>query len=124
MRFLVDNALSYRVAEMLCVAEHDAIHVRDIQLGEAPDQTILEYAQLEDRVIVSADMDFGALLAKRKASKPSFILLRWAGLRQAEEQVRVILANLPNIGDALDLGAVIVIEPTRIRVRSLPIEKP
>ncbi len=123
MRFLVDNALSYRVAQMLRIAEHDAVHVRDIQLGEASDQTILEYALYEDRVIISTDTDFGILLAKRNVNKPSFILLRWAGLRQAEEQVRVILANLPNVRDALDLGAVIVIEPSRIRVRSLPIEK-
>lgn len=36
MKFLVDNALSFRVAELLCEANQDAIHVRDIQLSARP----------------------------------------------------------------------------------------
>lgn len=123
MKFLVDNALSFRVAELLCEADHDAVHVRDYGLGAAEDQVILERAHIEDRVILSADTDFGTLLAQMKSNKPSFILLRWSGLRLAQEQTRVILANLSNIVEELNEGAVVVIEPTRIRVRSLPINK-
>jgi len=123
MKFLVDNALSFRVAELLSAADHDAVHVRDYGLAAASDQVILERANVEDRVILSADTDFGTLLAQMKTNKPSFILLRWSGLRQAQEQTKVILANLDNITDELNSGAVIVIEPTRIRVRSLPINR-
>lgn len=124
MRFLVDNALSFRVAELLRAADHDAIHVRDIQFAAAADSAVFERARDEDRVIVSADTDFGTLLAQQQSSKPSVMLLRWAGLRRAEDQVRVILANLPNVSDALAAGAVVVIEPTRVRVRSLPFSRP
>lgn len=87
MKFLVDNALSFRVAVLLCEANHEAIHVRDVDLGTAADDIIFERARLEDRVIVSADTDFGTLLATLETSKPSVILFRWAGLRQAEDQV-------------------------------------
>lgn len=121
MRFLVDNALSFRVAEMLRHAGHDTVHVRDCGLQAAEDADILERAQLEDRVILSADTDFGTLLAQIQTTKPSVILLRWPGLRQAQDQVSVILANLPNIVSDLDEGAVAVIEPSRVRVRALPI---
>ncbi len=121
MRFLVDNALSFRVAELLRAAGHDANHVREIALGAAADALIFERARAEDRVIISADTDFGTLLAGLESSKPSFILLRWAGLRVAEEQTRVVLANLPAVIDLLESGAVVVIEPHRIRVRTLPI---
>jgi len=123
MRFLIDNALSFRVAELLRAAGQEAVHVRELDLGTAADSIIFERACIEDRVIVSADTDFGTLLAALDTSKPSFILLRWAGLRLAEEQTRVILANLPNISDALEAGAVVVIEPQRVRIRTLPIKK-
>ncbi|HYO89131.1 MAG TPA: DUF5615 family PIN-like protein [Candidatus Limnocylindrales bacterium] len=120
---MVDNALSFRIAVLLRAAGRDAAHVRDIQLGAAPDAVILEYALVEGRVIISADSDFGTLLAQQETRKPSFILLRWPGLRLADEQARIILANLPNVIESLESGAVVVIEPKRVRVRSLPIGK-
>jgi hypothetical protein len=52
MRFLVDNVLSFRVAELLRAADHDTIHVRDCGLGSASDEQILEYARNEDRIII------------------------------------------------------------------------
>lgn len=121
MRFLVDNALSFRVAEQLVSAGHNAVHVRDYDLDAATDNAVLDRAKSEDRVIISADTDFGTLLAQMQTNKPSFILLRWPELRRADDQVRVLLDNLPGFADDLTLGAIVVIEQTRIRVRMLPI---
>lgn len=123
MKFLVDNALSPQVAAGLGQAGHDAAHVRDYGLQAADDDLIFERAAAEDRVIVSADTDFGTLLALREAARPSLILFRWPALRRPPDQVRVILENLPNIQDYLEQGSVIVIEETRLRLRTLPIHK-
>lgn len=42
----------------------------------ASDQEIFTYATRNDAVIVTADTDFGTLLAQAKASKPSLVLMR------------------------------------------------
>lgn len=121
MRFLIDNALSPQVADGLRQAGHDAVHVRDYSLAKADDPLIFERAAQEDRVVVSADTDFGTLLAMRRHKTPSVVLFRGPVPRRPATQVALLLANLPAIDEALGAGAIVVLEPARIRIRSLPI---
>jgi predicted nuclease of predicted toxin-antitoxin system len=76
VRFLIDECLAQRVGELLAASGHDAVHVSDIGLLGAVDELVMAAAEADSRVVVSADTDFGGLLAKSGAKQPSVILFR------------------------------------------------
>jgi predicted nuclease of predicted toxin-antitoxin system len=120
VKFLIDNNLSPLLAEGLKAAGHDAVHLRDLGMQTAPDPAVLQRAQVDERVLVSADTDFGGLLSRSRATGPSVLLIRRLAGRRAAEQSAIILANLDQVADDLTAGAVVVIGDDWIRIRRLP----
>ena len=121
MKFLVDQNRSPALAERLRDAGHDAVHTMELGLERAEDDELLLRAREEQRVVISGDTDFGALLALANATSPSVILFRSRHRRSADDQATLILAHLNDVEGDLIAGAIVVITDDRIRVRRLPL---
>jgi len=120
VKFLVDANLSPRLAKALEAAECQAVHVGDVGLLTATDDEIFEFAAQNQYTIVSADSDFGTLLARHNTAHPSFVLLRHANELRPDDQIALLVANLPVVSEELEEGAVVTITPDRMRIRKLP----
>ena len=120
MKFLIDNNLSPLLADALKAAGHDAVHLRDLGMQAATEHIVLEHARADERILVSADTDFGGLLARSGASTPAVILIRRLSGRRAAEQAAIILANLDQVAEDLTAGAIVVLHEDSLRMRRLP----
>lgn len=69
VKFLVDESLSSRVNQLLKDGGHNAVHVSDLGMHGAPDLVVMAAARADGPIVVTADTDFGALLAV--ASEPT-----------------------------------------------------
>jgi predicted nuclease of predicted toxin-antitoxin system len=121
VKLLLDANLSPEVGRRLKEAGHDAIHVGDIGLLTATDPEILRAAAQEKRILLTADSDFGALLALGSLASPSVLLLRSADHLRPAGQAELIAINLPSISAELERGAIASLTRDRLRVRDLPI---
>lgn len=109
------------MAVLLRTAGHDCEHIYELGMGGQPDDQVMAVAEREHRVLISADTDFGELLANSPVLAPSVILVRRVDKR-ADPLAAVILANIDQIADDLTAGALVVISDTRIRTRLLPVK--
>jgi len=121
VKLLLDQNRSHRLAKLLTSIGHDAVHGAELGLSSAEDAEILTVAAKSDRVLVSADTDFAALLALREATKPSVILFRTRSQRSAEDQFNLLRELLPMFDQDLAIGSVLVVADDRVRVRRLPL---
>ena len=121
MKFLIDNALSPLFSKLLKSNGYDSIHVRDINMQTCSDEEIFDYAQIDNRIIVSADTDFGTIIALSNKQFPSVIIFRRTRKRRPVEQFDLLISNLSEIRSSLETGSIIIIEDNRIRIRELPI---
>jgi predicted nuclease of predicted toxin-antitoxin system len=81
---------------------------------------LAEKARADNRILLTFDLDFGAILALGVVDRPSVVIFRLSDER-ADSVNRRLEAVLSDQAAALESGALILIEDTRYRIRSLPI---
>jgi predicted nuclease of predicted toxin-antitoxin system len=85
------------------------VHVRSLGLQTATEKVVLQCARDGARILVSADTDFGALLAASHEPGPSLVLVRRVVGRRVDELAGLLIANLPQVEEDLRLGCIVVI---------------
>jgi predicted nuclease of predicted toxin-antitoxin system len=107
VKFLIDQNRSPRLAELLRGDGHDAVHTLELGLERAADHELIDLAAVEERVIVSGDTDFGALLALSDRRSPSVVLFRSRTTITAHDQFALIRVHLDDLVPDLAAGAVV-----------------
>ncbi len=120
MRCLADMGVDVRVVEWLRQRGHDAVHLREEGLQRLPNGEIFEKARSEGRGILTFDLDFGEIVALSGARKSSLLVFRLRNTR-APHVINRLSAALADSTQALEAGAVVVVEESRHRVRFLPV---
>lgn len=122
MKFLLDMPVSASLLNTIRLYGHEGVHAHQIGKACAPDEELLELARQEERVIVTADLDFPRLLALSFAAGPGIILFR--GGNYSDEEMRDLLDRVfkevphKNLEDSI-----CVVDRKRIRITQLPISR-
>ncbi|HET7849773.1 MAG TPA: DUF5615 family PIN-like protein, partial [Pseudolabrys sp.] len=76
MKILVDMNLSPTWVEFLTKAGYEAVHWSETGSARATDLELMTWAAEHNYVILTADLDFGAMLAASKGNSPSVVQVR------------------------------------------------
>ncbi len=97
-----------------------AVHWSQVGSPSAPDDEIMRWARDHRYVVFTHDLDFGALLALRRADGPGVIQVRSQNVLPVH-LAKLVVSALHQYEPELAAGALIVLDEARSRVRILPI---
>ena len=120
MRLLCDMGVSLRVVEWLRSQGHDVAHLREEGLQRLSNGAIFAKGIGEKRIVLTFDLDFGEIAATAGVPHTSVILFRLGNTR-ASYVIERLAVVLDQARDALESGALVLVEQSRLSVRELPI---
>ena len=98
----------------------EAEHWSAIGSANAPDPELMEFAQENRFVILTHDLDFGAMLAASGEDGPSVVQIRADDLSPSVIG-HSIISVLQQAVDAIEAGGLVTVDPKRARITMLPI---
>lgn len=122
MKFAVDMNLSPKWCPVLQAEGWDSVHWSDVGSPSAKDSEIMQWALAEGRIVLTHDLDFGALLAATQATGPSVVQVRTQDVR-TRILAPLLLPLLRKYASELEAGAILIVDEARARVRLLPLAK-
>jgi predicted nuclease of predicted toxin-antitoxin system len=120
MKLLVDMNLSPRWVSYLAASQVESVHWSSVGAVTAPDSEIMAYARQHGYVVLTHDLDFGAILAATQGTKPSVVQIRSETLDPDIIGAHVLSA-VRQLEGQLQSGALVSVEPHRTKMRLLPL---
>jgi predicted nuclease of predicted toxin-antitoxin system len=121
VNFLVDMNLSPRWADYLEKSGFPAVHWSDCGSPNAPDRELMHWAGQRGHIVLTADLDFPAILAATESRQPSVIVLRGDDLTPAALG-SALLAAIRQMEPELSSGAIVSVDTLRALLRVLPLQ--
>jgi predicted nuclease of predicted toxin-antitoxin system len=121
LKFLIDMNLSPRWVETLEKYGYPSIHWSSVGRPDALDSEVLTFAQENNYVLLTHDLDFGAILASSLGVSPSVVQIRALNLDPDAVMAKVVNA-IEKVAEDLKAGALVIVQPGSTRARILPIK--
>lgn len=116
MNFVADEGVNKQIVEKLRNEGHDVLYIAEFDSG-ANDANILFFADVEHRILLTRDKDFGELVFRLKKIHSGIILERLYEL-ESDLKAGIVSEVINKYGEEL-YGAFTVIQPGRVRIRRL-----
>ncbi|MBS3917500.1 MAG: DUF5615 family PIN-like protein [Deltaproteobacteria bacterium] len=118
--FLANMNISPLTVEALKNHGWDIIRVSEVMDQKSKDIDVLLFAQKQNRVVITQDLDFSQILALRGYPKPSLVSLRFENARPDFVTARIIDV-VSSMEKELEEGVVVTVDEISARYRNLPI---
>jgi predicted nuclease of predicted toxin-antitoxin system len=120
IKIIIDIYLPPSLVSILENEGWEALHWSSIGDPGATDSEIMRYAKKGGYVVLTHDLDFGAILAATGWKTPSVIQIRTQDVFP-ESIGNMIIATIHQFLDDIKKGALISVDESRSRARILPI---
>lgn len=117
LKFLTDENISPRIVSFLRKKGIDVVDVKEKGWHGNEDKYLMEIANKEKRFILTHDTDFGTLATNEGVPCYGIIYMRLRNLKVSN--VINILEKLLMVDKDIPEGSVIVVEDTRLRIRTI-----
>jgi predicted nuclease of predicted toxin-antitoxin system len=122
MKVLVDMNLSPDWTRCLGEAGFEAVHWSDVGLADATDRELMQWAIANDHIVLTADLNFSAILAMTQGAKPSVVQVR-SEILSPRAVGRSVVRALRQASQELIDGALISLDATHSGLRILPLRR-
>jgi len=122
LKLFLDQGVPRRAADLLREAGRDTVHAGEVGLSSADDRVIVDWCLANGATVVTLDADFHTLIALSGGTAPSAIRIRIQGLK-GPAVARLLLDALKVHEGELVAGALVTLQPNRLRLRRLPISR-
>jgi len=117
MNFLFDQSADFRLIPHLVRLGHDVRAISREYPAGLPDEEVLALARDQQRLLITADRDFGYLVVRQHLPHAGILLLRLPGASLQTKLARLTYV-LTHYADRLD--QFLVVTTRRVRIRKPP----